>query len=169
MSPGCISFQEEVRVPTEAFDFAGFRKWVHSDEFPERGKVSFIDGEIVVDMSPEEIDSHASLKSDLHAQLWVFVRQNRLGKIFPDGTLLVNEPAGLSTEPDIMFCRNESLKSKTAYKRKIVEGSGRYVELAGSPDLAVELVSRSSVRKDTKLLRDRYFAAGITEYWLIDA
>jgi len=44
-----------------------------------------------------------------------------------------------------------------------------YIEILGSPDLVVEVVSDSSVRKDTRLLRDAYFRAGIREYWLIDA
>lgn len=43
------------------------------------------------------------------------------------------------------------------------------MEVVGSPDLVVEIVSRHSVRKDTLLLRERYFLAGIEEYWLIDA
>jgi Uma2 family endonuclease len=169
MSTAYVSFEERVRVPSDAFDLQGFRRWVHSDDFPERGKISFIDGEVVVDMSPEEIDSHSSLKSDLHAQLWVFVRQNGLGRVYPDRTLLINESAGLSAEPDMMFCGNSSLESKSVYKREFVAGSGRYVELVGSPDLVVEIISRYSVRKDTELLREKYFTAGIAEYWLIDA
>ena len=34
--------------------------------------------------------------------------------------------------------------------------------------MVAEIVSNSSVRKDTVELRDAYFAAGIAEYWLID-
>ena len=55
MSVTYVSFEEQVRIPAGALDLPGFRRWVHSDEFPERGKVSFINGEIVVDMSPEEL------------------------------------------------------------------------------------------------------------------
>ena len=42
-------------------------------------------------------------------------------------------------------------------------------ELEGTPDLVVEIISDSSVRKDRKLLREAYARAGIPEYWLIDA
>ena len=38
----------------------------------------------------------------------------------------------------------------------------------GEPDLVVEIVSPSSVEKDTKLLRKLYWAAGIQEYWLLE-
>jgi Uma2 family endonuclease len=33
----------------------------------------------------------------------------------------------------------------------------------------LEVVSPTSVRKDTKLLREGYFRAGVSEYWLADA
>ncbi len=41
--------------------------------------------------------------------------------------------------------------------------------LAGSPDLVVEIVSEHSVRKDKERLPKAYFAAGLREYWLVDA
>jgi Uma2 family endonuclease len=50
-----------------------------------------------------------------------------------------------------------------------VQGGGDYIEILGSPDLVVEIVSDSSVRKDTTLLRDAYWKAGVREYWLFDA
>jgi Uma2 family endonuclease len=51
----------------------------------------------------------------------------------------------------------------------LVAGSDRFVEVFGAPDLTVEIVSRHSARKDLKLLPTLYFAAGVGEYWLIDA
>lgn len=35
--------------------------------------------------------------------------------------------------------------------------------------MVLEVVSRSSVRKDVKVLRGAYAFAGIREYWLVDA
>jgi Uma2 family endonuclease len=35
--------------------------------------------------------------------------------------------------------------------------------------MALEVMSESSVRKDTDRLRELYWRAGITEYWLVDA
>ena len=43
------------------------------------------------------------------------------------------------------------------------------IELEGTPDWIMEIVSPSSVTKDKKKLRRRYHKAGIAEYWLIDA
>ena len=41
------------------------------------------------------------------------------------------------------------------------------MELEG-PDLVVEIVSDSSVTKDTQRLPLSYWQAGVTEYWLVD-
>mgnify|MGYP001226692390 FL=1 len=43
------------------------------------------------------------------------------------------------------------------------------IELLGTPDMVFEVVSRSSARKDFDELPQLYFAAGIAEYWRIDA
>jgi Uma2 family endonuclease len=45
----------------------------------------------------------------------------------------------------------------------------RFIELEGGPDLVVEVVSDSSVAKDTRRLPPAYFAAGVEEFWLVDA
>src|SRR5262249_26589734 len=42
-------------------------------------------------------------------------------------------------------------------------------ELEGTPDWVLEIVSDSSVEKDTQELRSAYHRARIPEYWLIDA
>lgn len=47
-------------------------------------------------------------------------------------------------------------------------GTDDAVEILGTPDLVVEIVSDSSVRKDTKLLYDAYRRAGVPEHWLVD-
>ena len=44
-----------------------------------------------------------------------------------------------------------------------------YMELEGTPDMALEILSETSERKDWLLLRDLYWKAGIAEYWLVDA
>jgi Uma2 family endonuclease len=169
MATGAIIFEDRLRIPADVFELNKFRNWAHSDDFPERGRISFIAGQIEVDMSPEEIHTHNLLKAALAVDLGNWVRQHKLGHLLADGAMLVNEAAGLATEPDLMFCSWESLRSGTVRYGEWAEGSGRAVEVLGSPDMVVEIVSRYSVRKDTRVLRQSYFTAGITEYWLIDA
>jgi Uma2 family endonuclease len=53
---------------------------------------------------------------------------------------------------------------------RLVEGEKEgYLELAGTPDMVLEIVSTSSVEKDTETLRMLYWRAGIPEYWIVDA
>jgi Uma2 family endonuclease len=157
-----------IHIPADAYTLAGFRRWAISDEFPERGRISFLDGEIEIDMSPEEIRAHSDPKTELTHKLLNIVKANDLGQPLIDGALLVNEPANVSNEPDFMFCSWEAIESGRVQFPETFPGSGRQMEVVGSPDLVVEVVSQSSVRKDRVILRERYHAAGISEYWIVD-
>ncbi len=46
--------------------------------------------------------------------------------------------------------------------------SFRRWELEGSPDMVMEIVSTSSVKKDKVILPPLYWQASIAEYWLVD-
>ena len=81
--------------------------------------------------------------------------------------LLSNAQVGLSAEPDGLAYLWSTIESK---KLTMIAGrSHGYMELSGTPDITLEVVSDSSVRKDTVTLRDLYWKAGIAEYWLTDA
>ena len=47
-----------LRLPADVGTLAGFRAWAQSDDFPEKGKFSLINGNILINMSPEEIETH---------------------------------------------------------------------------------------------------------------
>lgn len=158
-----------VVIPAGISDLESFRDWAHSDAFPERGRISYVRGEIVVDMNAEELESHNKVFIELAHTIAAYVKANDLGEVLGDRALLVNVAADISNEPDLIFCAWDTLRSGRAQYREHVAGSQRYVEVFGAPDLVVEIVSRSSVRKDTKLLFEGYFDAGVKEYWLIDA
>lgn len=42
-----------------------------------------------------------------------------------------------------------------------------YIEMVGTPDWVLEVVSRSSVRRDNEYLMTAYHRARIPEYWLV--
>ena len=169
MLNGAVLIEERVRIPADVFRLRQFRAWVHSDAFPERGRISFLAGEIDVDMSPEELETHNKVKLAASRDISLRVEQLDLGEVFADRALLVNEAADLCTEPDLMFVSWRSIRSGRVQFREAVEGSQRFVEVCGAPDLVVEIVSNTSERKDTQVLPSRYFLAGVREYWLIDA
>jgi Uma2 family endonuclease len=169
MSVAAVIFEDRIRVPADVFDLLGFRAWAHSDKLPETGHLSFIEGDIEIDLSPEELNSHNFVRRDVSTDLNVFVRKQEPGELLVSGAFLVNKAARLATEPDLMFCSWATLRTGRVEFAPWVEGSDRLVEVRGSPDLVCEIVSKGSVRKDTVRLRKTYYDAGITEYWLIDA
>ena len=161
--------QETIRVPAAAITLAGFRRWAKSPQFPERGRFSFIEGELFIDMSPEELETHNKAKTATDTTLFQLVDRRDLGQFYGDRTLVTNDDADLSTEPDGTFVSWESLESGRVRLVPREGATGQYLEIEGSPDMTLEVVSTSSVPKDTVLLKKTYFRARVREYWLIDA
>ena len=65
-----------------------------------------------------------------------------------------------------------SRRTKRFRSKSLVALEGKqsgHVELHGTPDMALEVVSDSSVKKDNEILMQAYWEAGIPEYWLVDA
>ncbi len=77
-----------VVIPPDATTLAGFREWSSSEAFPERGKITFVGGEIVIDMSPERIDSHSGVKSPVCVVVGSLIIDDDLGKFFIERTAL---------------------------------------------------------------------------------
>jgi Uma2 family endonuclease len=168
-STSAIFDELEISVPDEARTHDGFRAWAKSDACPERARVTFVNGEILIDMSKEEIETHAKPKGEVGRGVGNIGHEFDLGECYPDGTLVSNVEAGLSTNPDLTFVLWETLEAKKVILVPRKGFRGQYLELVGSPDLLVEIVSRGSVRKDKHLLREAYHRARVPEYWLIDA
>lgn len=155
-------------VPSTAHSLAGFREWVASDEFPESARISFLAGELYIDMNPEMFDSHNQVKDAVNRALSQLVFDHDLGKYCPDGLWITNDDADLSTEADATFLSWERLESGAVeLVQSRDEGDG--IEMRGSPDWVLEIVSDTSEGKDTVRLLDLYYAAEVREYWLIDA
>jgi Uma2 family endonuclease len=158
-----------LNLPTRAFTFQGFGKWVWSPSFPRRGRIKLIGAEIIIDMSPEELETHNLVKTEVVSALAALNRKLDLGKLYSDGSLLRNEATGLSTEPDGMFVSWQAIESGRVRLLPHRRRRGRVREIEGAPDMVLEVISESSVRDDTVELRREYHRAGIREYWLIDA
>ena len=71
MSSPAIVFEERVRIPAGICNLQEFRRWAHSDAFPETGRVSYLAGEVDIDMSPEELTTHNQAKTDVTGDLRV--------------------------------------------------------------------------------------------------
>jgi Uma2 family endonuclease len=162
-----IVIADQVRIPSWVNDLESFRRWSRTDDYPERGWVSFLAGEIWVDMDMEQLFFHNQVKTEFTIVLGGLIKSEERGYYFSDRAALSNENANLYTEPDGTFCSFRTLEDKHVY---LVEGlEGGHVEMEGTPDMVLEVISRHSVRKDTKILRGLYWRAGIPEYWFVDA
>ena len=162
-----IVIADKGSIPDWISDLDSFRRWARSDEFPESGWYSFLDGEIWVDVSMEQLFSHNGIKVAVTYVIMALLQEIRTGKYVTDRMLLSNVAAELSTEPDGLYFHWSTIESG---RLKLIEGADEgCIELEGTPDMVLEVVSRTSVRKDTVVMRDLYWQAGIPEYWLIDA
>ena len=162
--------EEDIRIPRRATrDLAGFRAWAVSSRFPEHGRIDFLAGDLEVDMSPEDLHTHGTVKSRIAALLDRLVVEVGLGEVYIDRARISSPWADLSVEPDVVVVFWETLDSGRL--RYIPAASGepdRYIEMEGAPDVVVEVVSNSSERKDLIRLPPLYAAAGIPELWLVD-
>jgi Uma2 family endonuclease len=153
-------------IPTWVQDLSSFRRWAQSDDFPAGGRIDFFNGEVWADMRKEQF-SHNQIKGEYTSVLMPLAKRGRLGRYFPDGYRLSNLAAGLSANPDGMFASTESLRTGRV---QLIEGAEEgYVELQGSPDMVLEVISPGSVEKDKEFLHNLYWQAQIREYWLVDA
>ncbi|HZU35720.1 MAG TPA: Uma2 family endonuclease, partial [Gemmataceae bacterium] len=91
----------QVHIPNWVQDHASFRRWAHSGDFPENGRISYLQGEVWVDMSKEQF-RHNQLKGEIASVLTRLAKEGQLGRFFPDGYLLSHPDTELSTNPDGM-------------------------------------------------------------------
>ncbi len=161
-----VNESDQVSVPEWVTDLDSFRRWADSEDFPEAGRICYLDGEVWVDMSKEQLFTHLAVKNEFNIVLGSMVKTRQMGLYFPDGALLSNMDADIAVVPDALFACHEALEDRVRLLEGRQEG---FVELEGSPDMVLEVVSRGSVVKDTRVLRRDYWIAGIREYWLVDA
>lgn len=161
---------EGVRIPGILADLESFRRWTRSDAFPDKGRIDWIGGEVEIDMSPEDVNRHGTLKGAISRVLGTIVEGADRGVVLIDSTRLCVTEVGLSVEPDVMVVFFETVDSGRV---RLVPSAGGLeagiVEVEGAPDVVVECVSPSSRTKDWERLREHYWRAGIAEYWVADA
>jgi Uma2 family endonuclease len=115
--------------------------------------IQLVDGTLVMDPSPTRTHQESSLKVTL--LLAPFVRARRLGKVYfaPLDVYLSDHNV---FQPDVIFVSNE--------RAMIIAEDGIY----GAPDLVIEILSPSSLRRDRVQKQRVYQATGVKEFWIID-
>ena len=120
---------------------------------PDDERYELIDGVLIVVPAPNiaHQESHASLGS----QMWSFVRQHGLGRVFLAPTDVVLSDTDV-VQPDVLFISKE--------RQHIITEAN----IQGAPDLVVEILSPSTSRHDWREKRDLYAEHGVNEYWVVD-
>jgi Uma2 family endonuclease len=121
---------------------------------PDEGQSEWVDGKGIAYVSNST--RHVDLEDFLVLLLRPFVLIYGLGRVFSSTALMRVPTRPACRMPDIVVVRTENLN-------RIHD---RWID--GPADLAMELVSEDSVRRDTIEKRDEYRRLGIREYLLID-
>ena len=134
----------------EPVSYEEFLAWADEDTWAE-----WIDGEVIV-LVPASIP-HQLIVGFLCRVLGFFVEYFDLGVVLtaPTQMRLPRRPAG--REPDLMFIAKEHFDRLLPTR------------VDGPADIVVEVVSPESAVRDREEKRAEYEAAGIREYWLVDA
>src|ERR1700676_5626582 len=107
--PAVVLLEEDVRIPGDVHALEAFRRWSHGDQFPERGRIDYLQGDIEVDLSPEDLYTHGTVKVAIASRLHGLVAEQDRGYVFVDRARVVSPTASLSVEPDVVVVLGESL------------------------------------------------------------
>lgn len=111
-----------------------------------------VDGVVV--MSPAASFGHQDIAGEILFQIRSYLEKNPIGRAVTDVDVKLADD--LVYRPDVVFLTNEK--------------AGRVeVRVTEPPDLVVEIVSPDSRKRDGIAKREDYEAAGVGEYWIIDA
>jgi hypothetical protein len=117
-----VLYDDAVHIPDGIKTLAAFRRWAHSAEFPEAGRICFLEGHVWVDMSKEQIFTHNQVKQEFNLVVGGLVKARRLGRYFPDGLLLTNNAANMACQADATFASHKGFRPGRV---RLIEGGRR--------------------------------------------
>lgn len=158
VSCGSVSEQHEFQVKenvTEYFADNGNYTIEDYERFPEDFRVELIDG-FIYDMSGATI-IHQLIAGEIYAALRNYIRSRGgkciTGQAATDFRLSKSDNRTV-VQPDVyVICDRSILTRKRA---------------EGAPDLAIEVLSPSTSKKDMTIKLNKYQETGVKEYWLVD-
>ncbi len=131
------------------------KRWTFADlaQFDETERYEIYDGRLIP-MAPAPDFQHQQLLGELHLLFGSFVKARQLGAVLfaPFDVVFSDED---TAQPDLLFIAKENVGK--VQKR-----------LYGAPDLAVEILSPSSIRRDRYDKLEQYARFGVKEYWIVD-
>ena len=141
--------QKPIIKETQLYTYEDYCTWDDSERW------ELIEGQPYA-MAPGPSDFHQSISSNIHGQLWQFLR-GKPCKVFSapyDVRFNFNSKNNTVVQPDIVVICDKSKRD---------ERGG-----IGAPDMVVEILSPSSVSHDMLRKYGLYLKAGVREYWIVD-
>lgn len=122
--------------------------------FPEDERMELIDGVFYVMYAPT--DKHQIIRDEIYGYFRNHIRKNK-GKC-----LTITSPLDVQLD-----CDNKTMVQPDVVivcdRSKFQNG-----RVFGAPDLAVEVLSKSTRKKDIFIKGNKYSEAGVKEYWIVD-
>ncbi len=137
---------------TERISVAEFRRMEFDDT--DTFFYELLDGELVAKSAPSPL--HQRISRNIFRAMDTYVVSNNLGEVLyaPIDVFLDEHNA---SQPDVLFL--------SAGNQHLVTPDG----IQGAPDLVVEIISPSSIKRDRGDKMKLYERCGVGEYWLVDA
>ncbi len=128
--------------------------WTYRDylELNDGKRYEIMEGELL--MAPAPMPYHQEVSRNLGFLMWDFVKKRRLGVIFYAPIDVVFDEHNV-LQPDIVFVSKE--------RRDIIGEKA----IHGAPDLVVEVISPSTLGRDTVRKRNIYECFGVREFWIV--
>jgi Uma2 family endonuclease len=121
--------------------------------FDETERYEIYDGKLI-SISPTPSFYHQELLAKLQILVASFLQQHPLGRlVFAPVDVVFSQDN--TSQPDLLFIANENTG--------IIK-----TQVLGAPELAVEILSPSSIRRDRYEKLEQYARFGVKEYWIID-
>jgi Uma2 family endonuclease len=131
------------------------RRWTYEEYYrlDDDQHYEIIDGNLL--MAPAPDTWHQDWSRELTVILATYVKRAKLGNVFAAPLDVVLDAENI-VQPDLVFVSSANL------------GIIQHRAIFGTPDLLVELVSPSSVRRDRYDKKELYARFGVKEYWIGD-
>ena len=121
---------------------------------PDGERAELIDGQLIYMETPSRI--HQLIAGEIHRQIANFIYDSDgdcMPGMAPMGVQLDCDEKTM-VEPDVLVvCDPEKVKGRDVY---------------GAPDFVLEVLSRSTSKKDFYTKSEKYRLAGVREYWILD-
>jgi Uma2 family endonuclease len=133
-------------------------RWTYDDyrHLPDDSmRYEVIEGNLY--MSPAPLPRHQIILGEIYARFRQFAREQDRGQVIFAPIDVVLDPGAVTVQPDLVYVAKENLD--------IIQETNIW----GVPDLLLEVVSPGNVAHDRKTKYHAYAAAGVREYWIVDA